>query len=79
MIHSAIHGTSLDNLNLNPTAKKNIQTAAFLGALSVGNQLAHTIWKVGGSTKLGINIQKGLEAAKLAKPIARGGEVVSEF
>jgi hypothetical protein len=30
MVHSAMNGTSLDNLNLNPIAKENIQTAAFL-------------------------------------------------
>ena len=46
MVHSAMHGTSLDTLNLNPLAKENIKTAAFLGALSVSNQLAHTVWKV---------------------------------
>ena len=46
MVHSAIHGTSFDTLNLNPLAKENLKTAAFLGALSVGNEIAHTVWKV---------------------------------
>ena len=79
MVHSAMHGTSFDTLNLNPLAKENLKTAAFLGALSVGNQLAHTVWKVWASTRIGINLQKGLEAAKLAKPAARWGQVASEL
>ena len=71
MVHAAMQGTSLDNLNLNPTSTENIKTAAFLGALSVSNQLAHTVWKACASTRIGINLQKGLEAAKLANPAAR--------
>ena len=46
MVHSAMHGTSFDTLNLNPLAKENLKTAAFLGALSVGNQITQTVWKV---------------------------------
>jgi hypothetical protein len=46
MVHSAMHGTSLDSLDLNPISRENIKTAAFLGALSVGNEIAHTVWKV---------------------------------
>ena len=46
MVHSATQGTSFGILNLNPLAKENLKTAAFLGALSVSNQLAHTVWKV---------------------------------
>lgn len=46
MVHSAMHGTSLDTLNLNPLAKENLKTAAFLGALSVSNYLASIVWKV---------------------------------
>ena len=79
MGHAAMQGTSLDNLNLNPTSTENIKTAAFLGALSVSNQLAHTVWKAWASTRIGINLQKGLEAAKLAKPAARWGQVASEL
>ena len=79
MVHAAMQGTSLDNLNLNPTSTENLKTAAFLGALSVGNQITQTVWKVWGSTRIGINLQKGLEAAKLAKPAARWGQVVSEL
>lgn len=79
MVHSAMHGTSLDTLNLNPLAKENIKTAAFLGALSVSNQLAHTVWKVWASTRIGINLQKGLETAKLTAPTARWGQVASEL
>lgn len=79
MVHSATQGTSLDNLNLNPTSTENLKTAAFLGALSVGNQITQTVWKVWGSTRIGINLQKGLEAAKLAKPAARWGQVASEL
>ena len=79
MVHAAMQGTSLDNLNLNPTSTENLKTAAFLGALSVGNQITQTLWKVWGSTRIGINLQKGLEAAKLAKPAARWGQVVSEL
>ena len=79
MVHSATQGTSFDTLNLNPLAKENLKTAAFLGALSVSNQLAHTVWKAWASTRIGINLQKGLEAAKLAKPAARWGQVASEL
>ena len=79
MVHSAMHGTSLDTLNLNPLAKENIKTAAFLGVLSVSNQLAHTVWKVWASTRIGINLQKGLETAKLTAPTARWGQVASEL
>lgn len=46
MVHAAMQGTSLDNLNLNPTSTENLKTAAFLGALSVGNQITQTVWKV---------------------------------
>ena len=79
MVHAAMQGTSLDNLNLNPTSTENIKTAAFLGALSVSNQLAHTVWKAWASTRIGINLQKGLEAAKIAQPAARWGQVASEL
>ena len=79
IVHSATQGTSFDTLNLNPTSTENLKTAAFLGALSVGNQITQTLWKVWGSTRIGINLQKGLEAAKLAKPAARWGQVVSEL
>lgn len=79
MVHAAMQGTSLDNLNLNPTSTENLKTAAFLGALSVGNQITQTLWKVWGSTRIGINLQKGLKAAKLANPAARWGQVVSEL
>ena len=79
MVHSATQGTSFGILNLNPLAKENLKTAAFLGALSVSNQLAHTVWKVWASTRIGINLQKGLEAAKLTKPAARWGQVASEL
>ena len=79
MVHSATQGTSFDTLNLNPLAKENIKTAAFLSALSVSNQLAHTVWKVWASTRIGINLQKGLETAKLTAPTARWGQVASEL
>lgn len=79
MVHSAMHGTSFDTLNLNPLAKENLKTAAFLGALSVSNYLASIVWKVWGSTKIGINLQKGLETAKLTAPAARWGQVASEL
>ena len=79
MVHAAMQGTSLDNLNLNPTSTENIKTAAFLGALSVSNQLAHTAWQAWASTRIGINLQKGLEAAKIAQPAARWGQVASEL
>lgn len=79
MVHSAMHGTSFDTLNLNPLAKENLKTAAFLGALSVSNYLTSIVWKVWGSTRIGINLQKGLKAAKLAKPAARWGQVASEL
>ena len=46
MVHSATQGTSFDTLNLNPLAKENLKTAAFLGALSVGNQITQTVGKV---------------------------------
>ena len=45
MVHRATQGSSFDTLNLTPLAKENLKTAAFLGALSVSNQLAHTVWK----------------------------------
>ena len=79
MVHAAMQGTSLDNLNLNPTSTENIKTAAFLGALSVSNQLASIVWKVWGSTRIGINLQKGLETAKLTAPVVRWGQVASEL
>ena len=79
MVHSAMHGTSLDSLDLNPISRENIKTAAFLGALSVGNEIAHTVWKVWGRTRIGINLQKGLETAKLTSPAARWGQVASEL
>jgi len=53
VVHSAMNWTSLDNINLNPIAKENIQTAAFLGALSVWNQIWwKIISKLHGTTKL---------------------------
>lgn len=79
IVHSATQGTSFDTLNLNPTSTENLKTAAFLGALSVGNQITQTVWKVWASTRIGINLQKGLEAAKIAKPAARWGQVASEL
>ena len=79
MVHSAMHGTSFDTLNLNPLAKENLKTAAFLGALSVSNYLASIVWKVWGSTRIGINLQKGLETAKLTAPAVRWGQVASEL
>ena len=79
MVHSAMHGTSFDTLNLNPLAKENLKTAAFLGALSVSNYLASIVWKVWGSTRIGINLQKGLETAKLTAPVVRWGQVASEL
>ena len=40
IIHNGIKGRAmLDDMNLNPIAKENLQTAAFLGALSLGKQL----------------------------------------
>lgn len=41
IIRNGIHGRAmLDDMNLNPLAKENLQTAAFLGALSIGKQIA---------------------------------------
>lgn len=79
MIHSAMNGTSLDNLNLNPIAKENVQTAAFLWALSVGNQLAWTLMKAWWRTKVWINLAKWLEKAHLKAPAIRTTWVVTEL
>ena len=53
-IHSAMNGTSLDSLNLNPTAKENVQTAAFLWALSISWRLTQWLMKAWWKTKLSL-------------------------
>ena len=63
MIHSAMNGTSLDNLKLNPVARENIQTAAFLWALSITGKLTQSLMKLWWSTKLTIDLPKWLEKA----------------
>ena len=51
--NAAIHGTSLDSLNLYPLAKENLKTAAFLWALSLWNKLwMGMIGKLHGAHKL---------------------------
>ncbi len=67
-IHSAMNGTSLDSLNLNPTAKENVQTAAFLWALSISWRLTQWLMKAWWKTKLSINLMKWLEKAHLQAP-----------
>lgn len=48
IIHNGIKGHAiLDDMNLNPLTKENIQTAAFLGALSIGKQLGGIPLKIG--------------------------------
>ena len=42
-VHSASNWTSFDGLNLNPIAQENIQTAAFLWALSIWNKFGMKI------------------------------------
>ena len=68
MIHSAMNWTSLDALNLNPVAKENIQTAAFLWALSVSWKLTQWLMKLWWKTKLTVNLSKWLEKAHLTAP-----------
>lgn len=79
MVHSAMNWTSLDELDLNVTSLKNIQTAAFLWALSFGNQLAWAVMKRWWQTKIGIDIVKWLEKAHLKAPTVRTTQVVTEL
>ena len=58
VIHSAINWTSLDDLNLNPLAKENIQTAAFLWTLSCFGALSNAA--AGWRTMLAIEPTKWL-------------------
>jgi len=80
MIHSAVHGTSLDTLNLNPIAKENIQTAAFLGALSVVNKIGwKIIMKIWWRTKINVDWSKWLEYAAKQHPWVWTASLVSEL
>lgn len=79
VVHSAMNWTSLDNINLNPVAKENIQTAAFLGALSIGNQIAWVLMQVWWKTKLCVNLMKGLEKAHLKNPAVFTTQVTAEL
>ena len=52
-VHAALKWTSLDSLNLNPLTRENLETAAFLCALNIWNQIAWKSFKIfDGSGKL---------------------------
>lgn len=78
-IHSAINWTSLDSLDFNPISKKNVQTAAFLWALSVSSKLAWTVMKAWWATKVSINPMKWLEKAHLQAPLKFPASLVTEM
>lgn len=63
----------LDDMNLNPLAKENLQTAAFLGALSIGKQIAGIPLKIGGKTKLGVKLSEGLSSLEKSHPTIANG------
>ena len=79
IIHSAMNGTSLDNLNLNPIAKENVQTAAFLWALSISGKLTQAAIKAWWKTKLAINLMEWLQKAHLQNPTKFTAWLVSEM
>lgn len=79
MVHSAIKWTSLDSLNLNPIAKENIQTAAFLWALSIWNSLwMKVITKLHWSTKVTAFSEAGLKEILKTHKWVRTESLVSE-
>ena len=79
VVHSAVNWTSLDNLNLNPVARENIQTAAFLGALSISGKLTQWLVKAWWKTKLAIKLVDWLEKAHLQAPAKFTLDVVTEM
>ena len=78
-IHSAMNGTSLDSLNINPTAKENVQTAAFLGALSISWKLTQSLMKAWWKTKLSIKLMEWLKKAHLQAPAKFTTSLVTEM
>jgi len=80
VIHSAMNGTSIfENLNLNPIAKENIQTAAFLWVLSISWKLTQSLMRVWWKSKLSINLMEWLEKWHLQDPARCTAEVVTEL
>ena len=78
VVHSARKWTSLDGLNFDPTSKKNIQTAAFLWALSIGGRLTSFLIP-GKITKLPIDFTVWLNKATVKYATAFTTWVVAEM
>ena len=79
VIHSAMNWTSLDSLDLNPVAKENIQTAAFLWALSIAWKLTWSMVKAFWKSKLKIDFKKWLQKAHLESPAVFTAWLVTEI
>ena len=78
-VDAAVKGTSLDNLNLNPIAKENVQTAAFLGALSIAGKLTQSLMRVWWKSKLSVNLMEWLKKRHIQDPARCTTQLVTEM
>ena len=79
LIHSAMHWTSLDNLKLNPFARENIQTGAFLWMLSITWKITQSMMRIWWKSKLSINLKEWLEIAHKQSPMEFTAWLVAEM